>query len=47
MSPDTLLSTFCWLVKTPQIRREMRELMLKNKLDKSMDRVLDIILKEN
>lgn len=47
VSPETLLSTFCWLVKTPQIRREMRELMLKNKLDKSMDRVLDIILKEN
>lgn len=46
VSESTLLSTFCWLAKTPQIRREMRELMLKNRLDKSTDRVLDIILKE-
>lgn len=44
---DTILSTFQWLVHTPQIRKEMRELMLRNRLDKSTDRVLDIILKDN
>lgn len=47
VSENTLFSTFCWLVDTPQIRREMRDLMLKNKLEKSTDRVLDIILKED
>lgn len=46
VSEDTLLSTFSWLAGTPQIRREMRGLMLKNKLEKSTGRVLDIILKD-
>lgn len=38
------LHTFAWLVNTPQIRKKMRELMLRNRLDKSIDRVIDIIL---
>lgn len=46
VTQDTLLSTFRWLVNTPQIRREMRELMLKNHLEKSTDRVLDVIFKD-
>lgn len=46
VTEDTILSTFQWVVRTPQIRKEMRELMLKNRLDKSTDRVLDIILKD-
>ena len=41
---ETIKSTFVWLVNTPQIRKEMRELMLRNRLDKSIDRVIDIIL---
>ena len=41
---ETIKSTFAWLVNTPQIRKEMRELMLRNRLDKSIDRVIDIIL---
>lgn len=47
VSGCTLLSTFCWLARTPQIRREMRDLMLKNRLDKSTDRVLDVILNDS
>lgn len=43
---ETILSTFRWLTQTPQIRREMRELMLKNHLEKGTERVLDIILRE-
>lgn len=46
VTEDTILSTFQWLVRTPQLRKEMRNLMLKNRLDKSTDRVLDIILKD-
>lgn len=42
---ETIKSTFKWLVDTPKIRKEMRELMLKNDLGKSIDRVIDIILK--
>lgn len=42
---QTIESTFRWLTDTPQIRKEMRELMLKNKLEKSIDRVIDIILR--
>lgn len=43
---ETILSTFRWLARTPQIRKEMRELMLKNHLEKGTERVLDIILKD-
>ncbi len=47
VTEETILSTFQWLVHTPQIRKEMRDLMLRNRLDKSTDRVLDIILKDD
>lgn len=46
VSTCTLLSTFWWLVDTPQIRKEMRTLMLKHQLDQSTDRVLDVILND-
>lgn len=42
---ETILSTFRWLVYTPQIRKEMRELMLRHHLEKGTERVLDIILR--
>ncbi len=45
VSEDTILSTFQWLVHTPQIRKEMQELMLKNNLAKGTDRVIDVILR--
>jgi hypothetical protein len=47
ISVETIESTFKWLVETEQIRYEMRELMLKHDLKKGIDRVLEIILKEN
>lgn len=46
ISPETLESTFEWLVETKQIRYEMRELMLRHDLKKGINRVVDIILKE-
>lgn len=46
VTEETILSTFRWLARTPQIRKEMRELMLKNHLEKGTERVLDIILKD-
>ena len=47
ISVDTIESTFKWLVETPQIRLEMRELMLKHDLKKGIKRVTDIILGED
>lgn len=44
---ETIERTFRWIVETPQIRREMRELMLKHDLRKGVDRVIQLILKEN
>lgn len=46
VSEDTILSTFHWLVHTPQIRKEMRELMLKERLGEGTKRVIDVILKD-
>lgn len=46
VADETVVSTFRWLVQTPQIRREMRTLMLRHKLWKSTERVLDIILED-
>lgn len=45
VSPETIESTFKWLVDTKQIRSEMRELMLRHDLKKGINRVVDIILK--
>lgn len=47
VSDETLERTFRWLVETPQIRREMRELMLRHDLTKGIDRVIQLILKED
>ena len=46
VTEETILSTFQWLARTPQIREEMRSLMLKNHLEQGTGRVLDIILKD-
>jgi CMP-N-acetylneuraminic acid synthetase/spore coat polysaccharide biosynthesis predicted glycosyltransferase SpsG len=47
ISIETIESTFKWLVETEQIRYEMRELMLKQDFKKGINRVIEIILKEN
>ncbi|WP_213818717.1 cytidylyltransferase domain-containing protein [Garciella nitratireducens] len=47
ISNETIKSTFKWLVETEQIRYEMRDLMLKHNLKKGINRVIDIILKED
>lgn len=44
VTPDTLAKTFDWLVNTPQIRREMRSLMLKHPLKSGIKNEIDIIL---
>lgn len=44
VSGDTIEFTFKWLVETEQIRYEMRNLMLRHDLKKSIDRVIEIIL---
>lgn len=46
ISIETIESTFKWLVEADQIRYEMRELMLRYDLKKGINRVIDIILKE-
>jgi len=46
ISVETIEATFKWLVETPQIRLEMRELMLTHDLKKGVKRVADIILQE-
>ncbi|PKG44761.1 acylneuraminate cytidylyltransferase [Planococcus sp. MB-3u-09] len=47
ISLETIKSTFNWLVEADQIRYEMRELMLSYDLKKGINRVIDIILKED
>lgn len=42
----SILNTFRWLKESPEIRREMRKLMLSNDLKKGIDRVRRIILGE-
>jgi len=44
---ETIERTFKWLIETPQIRKEMRTLMLKHELRTGVDRVIELILKEN
>ena len=43
---ETLEKTFRWIVETPQIREEMRTLMLKHDLRKGVERVVKLILRE-
>ncbi|WP_214828565.1 glycosyltransferase [Exiguobacterium sp. s26] len=47
ISIETIESTFNWLLNSNQIRHEMRELMLRHDLKKGIDRVINLILKEN
>lgn len=46
VSDDTIAKTYRFLIETPQIRKEMRELMLKHDLRKGIDRVTQIILQD-
>ncbi|MDN3450104.1 glycosyltransferase [Planococcus sp. APC 3906] len=46
ISSETIEATFKWMVDNRQIRSEMRDLMLKHDLKKGINRVVDIILKE-
>jgi CMP-N-acetylneuraminic acid synthetase/spore coat polysaccharide biosynthesis predicted glycosyltransferase SpsG len=46
VSDETLENTFRWLYETPQVRKNMRELMLKSDLKPGIDRVIRIILNE-
>lgn len=47
ISGRTIIHTLQWLIDTPQIRHEMRNLMLKHDLKKGVKRVVDIILNED
>ncbi|PFA66939.1 acylneuraminate cytidylyltransferase [Bacillus sp. AFS015802] len=47
VTKETIEHTFKWLAETPQIRLEMRELMLKHDFKKGINRVIDIILEED
>jgi len=44
ISAETIKNTLEWLIQTPQIREEMRELMLKNDLKDGLNRELELIL---
>ena len=46
VSDETLEKTFRFVVETPQIRSEMRDLMLKHDLRKGIDRVKQLILQD-
>ncbi|MCM1371298.1 MAG: UDP-2,4-diacetamido-2,4,6-trideoxy-beta-L-altropyranose hydrolase [Clostridium sp.] len=46
VSEDTILKTLDWLIKTPYIRNEMRNLMLKNDLKSGINNEIKIILGE-
>lgn len=43
----TILQTIKWLIETPQIRKEMQNLQLKNELRKGQERVTRLILGED
>lgn len=47
VTDETIERTVKWLIETPQIREEMRTLMLKHDLRTGVDRVVELILKEN
>lgn len=47
ISIETIDATFQWLANANQIRFEMRELMLRHELKKGINRVIDIILRED
>lgn len=43
-SEETIRNTLEWLIQTPQIREEMRKLMLKSNLKEGLNRELELIL---
>ena len=47
VNDDTIEKTYRFIVETPQIRKEMRELMLKHDLRKGIERVTQLILQGN
>ena len=47
VSDDTIENTYRFIIETPQLRKEMRELMLKHNLRKGIDKVIQIILQDN
>lgn len=42
-----IISTICWLIATPSVRREMRKLQLAKDFSKGYERVLRLILDDN
>lgn len=44
ISEETIKNTLEWLIQTPQIREEMRNLMLKSNLKEGLNRELELIL---
>lgn len=46
ISEETIINTLEWLIQTPQIRMEMRNLMLKNNLRDGLKNEIEIILEE-
>lgn len=44
VSDDTIEKSYRFIIETPQLRKEMRELMLRHELRKGIDRVIHIIL---
>ena len=45
LSIETIFNTFDWLIKTPQIRNEMRDLMLKKNIKDGIRNEIELILK--
>lgn len=44
---NTIISTIEWLMKTPEVRKEMRRLQLSKDFSKGQDRVINLILNDN
>jgi len=44
---NTIISTIEWLMKTPEVRREMRRLQLSKDFSKGQDRVINLILNDS
>ena len=46
VADETIETTFCWLVETPQIREEMQSLMMRHDLKSGIKRVIGLILED-
>ena len=44
---DTIKSTVEWLMKTPNVRKEMHDILLEKDFTKGQQRVIDLILGES